>query len=693
VVYFFLGNVRSTFITGIALPNSLLGSFILMLAMGFTVNIITLLALTLAIGLLVDDAIVVRENIFRKIESGMHPVKASEVGTNEVLMAVIASTITIIAVFLPVGFMSGIVGQFFKQFGLTMVFTMAISLFDGLFVAPMLSAYFSGKINHKPNIIIRNFRKFQDWLDNTYVRTIRFGLNNPKKVLLVVTLVFFGSLFSMKFVKGTFMPPQDMGEFQISIEVPQGSSLTATHETVKKIENKLKEIKDIEVISSVAGSDSGEANLGNIGIRMFPPGVRSMTTQQLKEHIREVFKDWKDIKLSVNDYGIVGGAGSGRFQKNFILNLSGADQEHLDAYAEKVMADMAKVPGLTEIETSSEKGKPEFHIDLDPQKMQMLGVLPTIAGTELRLHVAGAVVGKFYENGIEYDIRMRLKPEQRNLKSAFYETKVPNTNFRYIRLSDVSRGLVKEGPARIYREDRAQVVQIVANLKEGYGIAEVMTAARKILTVTNPMPKGIKYKFIGQAEEFGNMVRNFLLAFGIAIAIIYLILASLYESYITPITIFIAIPPALSGGFLALALTRSLMDMNAMIGMIMLLGIVTKNSILLVDFGLERVKRGYTYKDAILEAGRLRLRPILMTTFAMIAGTSPIAFGIGEASKQRTSMGIVIIGGLIVSTFLTLIVVPVIFELVDQFREKIERRFRPDFDMKLVGKGSEGKHS
>lgn len=685
VVYFFLGNLRSTIITGIALPNSILGAFILMYAMGFTINIMTLLALTLAVGLLVDDAIVVRENIFHKIEEGMHPVKASEIGTNQVLMAVVATTITMISVFLPVGFMSGMVGQFFKQFGLTMIFAMLISLFDGLVVAPMLSAYFTGKVSHKVNFLVRGFQRFQDRLETLYVRIMTFGLRRPFVLLGIAFLVFAGSIGSLRWVKGTFMPPQDQGEFVIGFETPPGTSLEATAKYAKEMENALSSVPEIALIATVVGTDTGESNLGSLGVRLVPANKRSISTFGAKDIVRAKLAPFAKYKVSVNDYGLVGGAGSSTFQKNFVVNLVGDNSAMVEEYARKVVLKIQAMKELTEVESSAKQGKPEFHIELKTEKMQYLAVAPSTAGAELRLQITGGVVGKLYQNGLEYDIRMRLRPEQRNLKSAYAETRIPNDNFRYVRLAEISQGFDREGPAKIVREDRTRIVQITGNLGAGYGLAEAMNRVKTILEKEDPMPPGVAYKFIGQAEEFGKMVTAILFAFLVALITIYLVLAALYESFITPITIFAAIPPAISGAFIALAVSQNMLDMFAMIGMIMLLGIVTKNSILLVDFALRAVKEGKPYTEAIIEAGQRRLRPILMTSFAMIAGTLPLALGIGQAAKMKMGMGMAIIGGLFVSTFLTLVVVPVIFTFLDRLREKIEKQFRPDYDMRNVG--------
>ena len=682
IVYLFLGSIRSTIITGLALPNSLLGAFILMYLMGFTVNVMTLLALSLAVGLLVDDAIVVRENIFRKLEHGLHPVEAAERGTMEVAAAVVATTFTVVAVFMPVGFLGGMVGQFFKQFGLTIVFAMLISMFDALTIAPMLSAYFAGKVNFKPNIVIRKFEVFQKYLEHIYVKIMNFGLDKPWAIILISILIFMASIFSLRFVKGTFMSEQDQGEFMIAIELPPGTSLSATEEVLGDIESRLiKNIKELHSMTITAGSSDSGANIGRIGVKLIPSALREKTTPQIKEFLRNNFKDLTHAKVKVNDYAAVGGV-----NYPFNLVMKGDNLADLEKYATEIQTRLKKESkDLTDITLNFEHGKPEYQVNLEPDKLQMVGVASATAGSELRYHVQGGVVSKYHKNGIEYDIRMRLKPEQRDIKASFYETKVPNIQGRMVPLSLVGTGKSDVGPSKITRQNRFRSITIYGNLAKGGAIGTATATAQKIADEVVPQDGNIIYEFQGDAENFKELQENVLLAFGFALLFIYLVLASLYESFFTPIIILVAIPPAISGAFFALALTGQMFNIFSMIGLIMLMALVTKNSILLVDFAVKGVNEGMTRKKAIFEAGRARLRPILMTSFAMIAGTLPIAIGLGEASKTRTSMGVAIIGGLIVSTLLTLIVVPAIFEYMDILREKIEKRFRPNYDMRKVG--------
>jgi HAE1 family hydrophobic/amphiphilic exporter-1 len=672
VVYLFLGNVRSTIITGIALPNSLLGAFILMYVMGFTINMMTLLALSLTIGLLVDDAIVVRENIFRKLESGLNPLKSAEIGTTEVMLAVIATTLTIVAVFFPIGFLSGIVGQFFKQFGFTVVFAMMISLFDALTVAPLLSAYFAGKADSNPNVIIRKFELFQRWIENQYGKIMRIAIDLPLAVIAATIILFIASLASLGKVKKTFMPTNEWGEFIVQIEMPAGTSLDGTKEVTQKIEQRLMKLPELNKLSTTIGTKDLESNKASIGVSLVPANKRERVTSVIKEELRKMLaRDFLYANAKVNDYVLLG------MPYPFYLNIICEDLKVLEDYSNKLLPMIKDVKELTDVGTSFQIGKPEFQVQLDTKAMQNVGVLPAIAGAELRYQIAGVVAGKLHDKGLEYDVRMRLRPEQRDLRASYTETRVPNVQYKMIPLPAISTGVTKAGPSMIIRENRARVVQIYANLVPGGALASATEQVRQIIVKKAPLPKGVSYAFIGQSEDFKEMVENIILALILAIVLIYFILASLYESFITPFTILVALPPALSGAFLALAITGEMLNIFSMIGLIMLIGLVTKNSILLVDFALEGVRGGMSRKEAIYRAGMVRLRPILMTTFAMMAGTLPLALGIGEVSKMRSSMGVAIIGGLILSTFMTLVVVPAIFEFIDSFREWFERKFRP----------------
>jgi HAE1 family hydrophobic/amphiphilic exporter-1 len=681
VVFLFLANFRSTVITGLALPNSLIGAFILMAIAGFTINIMSLLALSLSVGLLIDDAIVVRENIFRHIEMGMRPIEAATKGTAEVRLAVIATTLTVIAVFGPLGFLKGVVGQFFKQFGLTVCFAMAISLFDALTVAPMLSAYFAGA-SHKhgekssgflaflDSTILRPLKWFsalQDWLEKIYERFLTRSLRHwwgPALLILGSIAVFFVCMLSAKKVPNTFLPQQDAGEFAVSIDTPPGTNLEAMAQAALRIDKVIHSNKEVLVSAVTVGSkDGGDPNSAEFYVRLVARKQRAVNTSEFKEKLRKELMDFAQYNPKVKDYDAVGGG-----MRPFTMNIAGDNQAELEKSGLAALELLKKVKGLKDVDVNFRPGKPEFQIIPDKSRAQLLGTTTAMIGTELRTQIEGFVPAKFREKGIEYDVRVRLQDDQRNLKENFSTTYVPNLNNAIVRLSDVAQPLATEGPSKITRMDRNRYVQIAADIAPGAGLGDLMTEVSGIMNNEVKLPKGMNFYFIGQAENFQELGDSMKFAMFAGVMFIFLVLASLYESFVTPFTIMLALPLAVCGSFVALYLCHESVNIFSMIGIIMLLGVATKNSILLVDYAQQQVKKGRSRREAIIEAGKIRLRPILMTTMALIAGTIPIAVGLNEASKQRTSMGVAIIGGLISSTLLTLIVVPAAYSYVDMFR-------------------------
>jgi HAE1 family hydrophobic/amphiphilic exporter-1 len=673
VVFFFLGSGRSTIITGLALPNSLIGAFILMALAGFTINIMSLLALSLSVGLLIDDAIVVRENIFRHIEMGKKPIDAAIDGTGEVRLAVIATTLTVIAVFGPLGFLSGVVGQFFKQFGLTVCFAMAISLFDALTIAPMLSAYFAGE-NHEVSrtsiygrtigALLRGFNHFQDWLENGYVSVLKWVLRHPLLTLLFALITFLVLSFPVKYVPKTFLPAQDAGEFAVSIDMPPGTNLEAMTDMSMQVDKQIRSNHEVAISALTVGSTDGDPNRGEFYVKLVPRDQRPGTnTIQFKEKLRVQLKPFAATNPKVKDYDAVGGG-----QRPFTMNISGSDQAALEKVSLQVLERIKSVKGLTDPDVNFRPGKPEFQVIPDKVKAQLLGTSTALIGSELRTQVEGLVAAKYREKGIEYDVRVRLKDDQRNLQSGFAKTYVPNLNGSIIHLQDVATPVATEGPSKITRMDRNRYVQIGADIAANGGLGDIMTEVTDILTKEMPLPAGINFAFIGQAEDFRDLGNSMVFAMGSGILFIFMVLASLYESFVTPLTIMLALPLAICGSFLALFLGHESINIFSMIGIVMLLGVAVKNSILLVDYANQKILAGLDRDTAIIEAGKTRLRPILMTTMALIAGTIPIAVGLNEASKQRTSMGIAIIGGLISSTVLTLLVVPAAYNYIDRFR-------------------------
>jgi hydrophobe/amphiphile efflux-1 (HAE1) family protein len=684
VVYFFLGSLKSTLITGFALPNSLLGACIFMSISNFSINIMSLLAMSLVVGLLVDDAIVVRENIFRKLESGMSPKKAAVIGTNEVTLAVIATTLAVLAVFGPIGNLQGIVGQFFKQFGLTVCFAMIISLFDGLLVAPAMSAYLGGgaPLHAEPRTLVGKYNKrllqrfdqFQSWLEKKYVALLHVCLENPKKTIGLAVGIFFGSLVIARFVPFTFLPPQDNGEFYIQYELPPGASIEATDRVGRDMEKAVRTRKEVEDILTTTGSTNGESQKGSMYIRLVDSKHRSLNTTQMKDALRDVLKSFKQYNVIVTDNP--GQQGS----RPFNLNIVGQDLQAIIAFSEKVKAALSKNPGVLQVDSSYREGKPEFQVIMDQEQAKPAGVTPALIGTELRTLIEGQKPAIFRENGVDYDVRVRLREDQRDLRTQFPLIKVPNVGNRLVQLSTVAKLREARGPSTILRENRTRYIQISADVTPGGpGLGGLMAQMKMLFEGELKPPPGVTYSFVGEAERFAELMTNMLVSLGLGVMFIYLVLASLYGSFITPFTIMMVIPLAACGAFLGLFITRSSFDLFSMIGCVMLMGLATKNSILLIDFATELQKKGVGLKEALLKAGDSRLRPILMTSFAVIAGMVPVAIGLNEASKQRTSLGIVVIGGTISSTILTLVVIPAVHLYLDRFQNWILKHYHRIF--------------
>lgn len=683
VVYFFLGSLKSTLITGFALPNSILGAFIFMSIFGFSLNIMSLLALSLVIGLLVDDAIVVRENIFRKLEQGLSPKKAAVLGTEEVTLAVIATTATILAVFGPIGNLDGIVGQFFTEFGLTVCFAMLVSLFDGLFVAPALSAYAGGKDVHpvepKSRIgrwnkrTLQAFDRGQANLEKHYVRLLGWCLRHPIKTLVTSVLVFVASIFIATRVPFTFMSPQDNGEFYVQIELPAGSSLDATDEAAKKVESVLAKLPQIEDVLTTIGTGQSESNKSNLFIRLVDSKKRKENTTKMKEIVTEALKPLAEMKPIVTDQPSQGG-------RAFNLNLIGQDLDTLVPFSEKVVERLQTMSALKQPDSTFRQGKPEYQVVIKPQTAAITGVTMGSLGEELRILIEGRTPALYREKGLDYNIRVRLQDDQRDLRAQFDKLHVPNLSQRLVPLPSVASLKEVSGPTTVLRENRSRYIQISADMTPGGpGIGGTIKELNELFKTELKPPLGVTYSFAGEAERFAELMTNILVSLGLGTLFIYLVLASLYGSFFTPFTIMLVIPLAACGAFLALWMTRSNFDLFSMIGCVMLMGLATKNSILLVDFAMEQQKAGISRIEALIKAGETRLRPILMTSLALIAGMIPVAIGLNEASKSRTSLGIVVIGGTISSTLLTLVVIPAAHIYVDSFQNWFLKHYRRIF--------------
>jgi hydrophobe/amphiphile efflux-1 (HAE1) family protein len=734
VVYLFLGSWRSTFITALALPNSLIGTFIFMYIFGFSLNVISLMALSLTVGLLIDDAIVVRENIFRHYEKGANPIKAAIYGTNEVTLAVVATTSTVIAVFFPVAFLNGIMGQFFREFGLTVVFAMIISIIDALTIAPMLSAYIihdhDKKISNKWkiwNIVIKIFRACTvDWFNmvfdffsKSYKKLIsfvvkekcisiiwpRFFSKNRKHftiswkflTLFIAVFTFLSTILIAKtYLKTTFMPESEWGEFNINVRAKPGTSLDQMDEYSKQIEKIIMNDSNIELISSSIGSGDMFTNLSNqvnIYVKMIPTRYRSVdkknsvsyfskftkktrTTSEMKDCLRKILNKKFGDEL---EFSITRQSANGRNESEFIMELEGDNIDVLYDFAKQLIKKCKTIPHFVDIQSNYVPGKPEIQIHMDHKKMKNFGVSSVIVGNEVRAMIDGALAGKYRENNLEYDIRVKFPDNQQDIVKDFNTIYISNVNNKLIKLENIAIAKNSFGFTQIHKKDRSRYVSIEGNVSVGGTIGEIQKEVLKIFNKEKSDPKNsdkwmnINYRFSGNTEDMSEMFRNILIAGVLSMVFIFMVLASLYESIIIPLAIMTALPLAIIGGVISLLIANQSIDIFTLIGMIMLLGIVAKNSILLVDCIQQLMRNGLNMTDSIIEACMIRLRPILMTSFAIIAGMLPTALGLSEVGKFRKGMGIVVIGGVVSSTILTLIVIPAIFEYTDRFRYFLRR--------------------
>ncbi len=676
-VFFFLGSIRSTLITALSLPVSLIGAFVVMNIAGFTINIVTLLALTLAVGLLIDDAIVVIENVYRFMEKGYDSKEAAKKATAEIQMAVIAITLVVMAVFVPVAMMAGTIGQFLKSFGLTVAFSMGISLFVALTIIPMLAAYFGGEhhdIKHVPanpglydktlGRMVRGFDRFQTWLENIYESFLKFTLKAPLATIGATLAIFFFSFYVAGFLPGEFVPDDDSGELQVNLELAPGTNIDETTRLAKEVNEVIVKNKIVRYSMYFSGNKNGEVNKASFVVKLHDKrdGIK---TADFRNTLREQLVDYKSkANIIVTKYDT-----SGFGRQPFILNFTSPNAEALEKSVMKVFEAMKNDKRLVDVDTNYRPGKPELQVKVRPGAAKEYGINTKTLGGELRAQVEGATPAVFREKGKEYDIRVRLVDEQRDLKANYNQVFVPNINHRLVKLDDVAKGVETTGPASIERMNRGRFIELSADIAPGVGLNQVM--ADYIERINNgdlKLQESVNLNLGGDAEDMANMMTSTMIAVGFGLLVIYLILSSLYESFITPVTIMLSLPLAISGAFFGLYLTGKTMNLFAIFGFFMLIGVAGKNGILMVDFAKVLMEEGRDRFSAIIEAGKTRLRPILMTSFALIAGTLPIAYGLNPASRTRTSMGVAIVAGVLLSTLLTLIVLPSIFVYIDRFR-------------------------
>ena len=663
IIFIFLGDARATLISALALPTSVIGSFLVMQLLGFTFNNLTMLALSLSIGILVDDAIVVIENIHRHLEMGKPKAQAAYEATAEIGLAVLATTLCIVAVFVPVAVMKGLIGRFFFQFGITVAVAVLLSMFVSFTLTPVLSSRILSSQHGKKFFLLRGVDWFMNGLANVYAKLVGASLRHPVITLAVATASFVGAVSLLSQIKTEFVPPEDRAQFAIDVETPTGTSLQATEAIVEAIAKDAREnIPHVRGTFATVGDAAGsQLNKGRIEVLLVGSKERPWRQQDAMAWARERYDEVGDAEVKVAEIAAVSGGGQSTAPIQFVLK--GKDLAELTAAADEIVARMRETPGFVDVDTNNRAGKPELSIEIDRERAADLGVpVATIAQT-IRALVAGDAVGELRDEQGTADVTLRLPEAMRARLGQVPNLKVRSSSGALVELSSIVHIERGEGPSLISRLDRQRQVTVLANL-EGMPLGEAQIKVREI--AADVVPSNISTGFVGMVEimeeSFGHMV----FALGLAVVIVYMILAAQFNSFLQPIAIMLSLPLSFIGAFGALYVAGMTMNIFSMIGLIMLMGLVTKNAILLVDFANAARAEGRPVIEALVEAGRIRLRPILMTTAAMIFGMLPVALAISEGGETRAPMAWAVIGGLITSTLLTLVVVPVVYLLLDK---------------------------
>ncbi|MBA2674582.1 efflux RND transporter permease subunit [Ramlibacter sp.] len=720
IVFLFLNSWRSTVITGLTLPIALIGTFLAMYAFGFSINMVTLMALSLCVGLLIDDAIVVRENIVRHVQMGKTPYQASLDGTQEIGLAVLATTFSIVAVFLPIGFMGGIIGKFFHEFGVTIVAAVLISMFVSFTLDPMLSS-----IWHDPEIDKRSVRpegavrpelvegqqgfdklspnggalgphggslsrlydnsigRVTGWFDRAteslgdgYQRILRWSLGHKALTMAGAVAIFLTSIFMVPLLGTEFVPKADYSETWINFYTPVGSSLELTESKARQVEAIVREFPEVRYTVSTINTGTAQGKMyAAVYVRLVDRKERKRSVDQMADVLRERLKQVPGI--TVTHAGLLDSVGG---NKQIEFSLQGPDLKELERLSALVMARVRPIPGLVDLDSSVKPDKPVVAVDVKRDAASDLGLsVAQIAGA-LRTLVAGQTVGNWRAPDDQtYDVNVRLAPGARTApqdleRLPFATGSNADGSPRIVRLNQVATVHESTGPNQINRRDLTRSVALNANAS-GRAAGDVSADIRKQLDAIQ-FPPGYGYQFSGStknmAESFGYAVS----ALAMAVIFIYMILASQFKSFLQPLALMTSLPLTLIGVVLALMMFRSTLSMFSVIGVVMLMGLVTKNAILLVDFAIRMREQGMDRAEALLHAAKVRLRPILMTTLAMIFGMVPLAFALTEGSEQRAPMGQAVIGGVITSSLLTLVVVPVVYCLLDDFASWARRRGR-----------------
>ena len=677
ITYLFLQDLRATIIGGLAIPTSIIATFYLMRLMDFTLNNMSLMGLSLAVGFLIDDAIVLVENVFRHIEMGKKPMAAAADATKELVLAILATSMSLMAVFVPIGSMGEVVGQYFKQFGLTVAFALAFSTMSAYTLTPMVSAHWLKDPTKKqegslrpPFIqwLLERFEAGFDSLREAYDQLMKYAIRHPKKFIAAsfATLLLNFALFP--FLGIELQPVYDSGEFSVNVKAPPGTSLERMARLVQPLEQHIASMPEVRVAATRIGGVRTPVNEGGIDVKLYPASERKRGMQEIMRELRGEFSKVGEMQVSVvTNQGGGGGRGESRPVQ---IGLRGSDLEYLMHYANE-LADMIRgFPGATDVEIQGNDAEPEIVIRLDQLKASRVGLDNSAVGSVVQYAFQGKSTRNSYTIGNnDYDIILQVEKANRRTVDDVKNLRVSTSGGNFIRLGDIAEVTLESGPTRINREGRQRQIAVYADTV-GTSPGDLLQKIQSDYIPALNMDIGYRAKMIGQSDMMSRIFGEVVKAIVLAIVLIYMVLAAEFESLSQPFIIMMSLPFAIIGAVLGLLVANQTANMMSVIGFTMLLGLVTKNAILLIDYANQARERGVGIRDAILEACSLRLRPILMTTLSTLLGMLPVALGIGEGAELRQSMGVVLIGGLTTSTLLTLVVVPLIYMLAEEYRER-----------------------
>ncbi len=680
VVFLFLGNFRSTVIAAISIPTSIVATFALIWYMGFTLNMLTMLALTLAVGIVIDDAIVVLENIYRFIEEkNMPPMQAAVEGTKEIGLAVLATTLSLVAIFAPVGFMSGMVGRFLKSFGLTMAFAVMVSLLVSFTLTPTMCARW---LKVKPREEDENHHVHDSKhsvifgpVDRVYTRMLEWSMAHRWVIATLAVLVLFSSVPIFRVVNVNFTPQDDQSEFDVSLRAPEGASLEATEVLANRVATAIRELPEVVyTMVSVAGDSAGTLNTASIYVRLKPIDDRERDQFVLMDEVRNNILPKvspEGVRTGLQAPGIAGGGGGGggQGQGDVQFVMQGPSLAELER-ASNTLAERAKtIPGLVDVDTSLRVGKPEISVRLDRPKAADLGVQVSDAAEALRLLVGGDQVTTYNEAGEQYEVHLRAESRNRDTEAAIGQLTVPSTRLGSVPLDNIASFAHGAAPSDIRRLNRQRQVTLSANMLPGTSQA---SAQQEVLAAASQLGLGPEYRlaFAGRSRELNRTASAFLQALALSLIFMYLVLAAQFESWLHPVTILLSLPLTLPFALISILIFGQSLNIFSALGMLVLFGVVKKNSILQIDHANQLRETGLDPHQAIVQASRDRLRPILMTTLAFVAGMIPLVITQGVGSATNHAIGFVVIGGQTLVLTLTLVVTPVTYSLFEDAREK-----------------------